>query len=188
MRKLRLLLLPVLGIAIFSMMVGCEMPWESDDDDDPIGNSTIQGKVADFVETTASAKIASGIKVYIEGPVNKSTTTGDDGIFIFSGLPEGTYTLRFELNGEEVRYRGNSGQEAQITLQADQRVELTGITISGGAVNIGNIKVVDLAPVETSSTKSDADTTDSGSPESTSTTPAAAATGTVTMTVNINGK
>jgi hypothetical protein len=86
MRKLGLLLLPVLGLAIFSMMVGCEMPWESDDDDDPIGNSTIQGNVDDFVATSAKAANRNGITVYIEGPVSRSATTGADGTFVFSGL------------------------------------------------------------------------------------------------------
>ncbi len=181
-----LLLLPLLGAAIF-LMFGCEMPWESDDDDEPVGNSTIQGNVSDFA-ATASAKAANraGIVVHLEGPVDRSATTDEDGFFIFSGLPAGTYTIKFTFNGEEVRYRGNSGQEAQITLEENQRAELVGIRISGGTVNIGNLRFVDLSQDSAAGNKSDEDSETSETTTSTSTGGSPApTTGTVTMTVNV---
>ena len=85
-----------------------------------------------------------GIIIYLDGPVSRSTTTADDGTFAFSDLPAGAYTLSFEYDGEEVRYRGNSGQVPVITVEENQIVELLNLRISGGKVNIGNIKVIKL--------------------------------------------
>jgi hypothetical protein len=38
-------------------------------------------------------------------------------------------------------YRGNSGQVATITVQSNQTAELLNIRISGGKVNIGNVRM-----------------------------------------------
>ena len=81
-----------------------------------------------------------GIIVSLDGPVSGTATTSDDGTFSFEGLLAGTYTLGFEYNGVAIRYRGNSGQVPTITVEEDQIVELV-LRISGGKVNIGNIKV-----------------------------------------------
>ena len=54
------------------------------------------------------------------------------------------YTIKFEYNGEEVPYRGNSGQTATLTVEANSRVELSNVKVSGGKANIGNIKFVNL--------------------------------------------
>jgi hypothetical protein len=95
-----------------------------------------------------------GIVIYIDGSVSRSATTADDGSFEFTDLPPGTYALTFEYEGEEVTYRGNSGQVATITLEGDTVVELLNLRISGGKVNIGNIKIHKL--------KGDDDNGDSG--------------------------
>jgi len=158
----------VLGFCITVIMVGCGTTG-GNDDEGVRGTSTIQGNISSFETTDVTfvpvkhekegflARFVSGISevlvpaayargvlegitVYLEGPVSRSTTTTADGIFIFTELPAGTYQLRFEYSGEEVRYRGNSGQVPAITVEEDQTVELISIRISGGRVNIGNIK------------------------------------------------
>jgi len=83
-----------------------------------------------------------GIIVSIEGPVSRSTETSAEGTFSFSGLPAGTYHILFEFNGEQVRYRGRSGQMASITLGENQVAEMVNIRISGGRANIGNIRIM----------------------------------------------
>ena len=106
-----------------------------------------QGIIAMFASAVSEAILPSanaagnraGITVYIDGPVSQSTTTSDNGTFVFTGLPAGAYAFRFEYNGEEVTYRGNSGQVATITIGEGELLELS-LKISGGKVNIGNIK------------------------------------------------
>ncbi len=137
------------------------------------GTSAIRGNIAAFKTADASfvpvkkekesllARVASwisealvpsayaagnreGIIVTLDGPVSRSTTTAADGTFSFSQLPAGTYTLQFEYDGEQVRYRGRSGQVPTITLGENEIVELVNLRISGGKVNIGNIRVIPL--------------------------------------------
>ena len=133
-------------------MTSCEL--FDDSADDPTGSSLIQGKVLDFEVAAAkrlmniSKAVRGGIKVTIEGPVTRSTTTSDDGLFVFSLLPAGDYKLKFEYNGSEIRYRGNSGQEATISVLDNQRVEAYSIEIKGGSVNIGNLRIVELGAVD----------------------------------------
>lgn len=85
-----------------------------------------------------------GVTVYLEGPVNRTSTTDDNGDFVFTGLPAGDYQLRFEYNGQEVGYRGERGQIASITVGDNEIVDMGGIRISGGHVNIGNVRVQEL--------------------------------------------
>ncbi len=140
----------VLGLCccIATVMTGCGSTG-GDDGEGGRGTATIQGNISSFETRTATfmpmkhekegllVRFASGVSevlmpaayargqlegitVFLEGPVSRSTTTTVDGIFIFTELPAGTYQLRFEFNGEEVRYRDNSGQVATITLEDGQ--------------------------------------------------------------------
>ena len=147
---------------------------DNDGDSDGVqGTSAIRGNISSFETADASftpgmkeketllARVASaisevvvpsayaagnraGIVVYLDGPVSRSTTTAADGSFSFSQLPAGTYALRFEYSGEEVMYRGRSGQVPEITLGENELIELVNLRISGGKVNVGNIHVLPL--------------------------------------------
>ena len=137
-------LVAAMGLLSF---VGCG------DGDEATGTCAIQGIVESF-ETAApvAARILAavpGIVVYIDGPVSRNTTTDANGSFSFSSLPAGDYSLRFTYNGEEVTYRGESGQEAMISVAENQTVEVT-IRVSGGHVNIGNLRVINNEPVDDS--------------------------------------
>jgi hypothetical protein len=83
-----------------------------------------------------------GIEVSLDGPDSRSTTTADDGTFSFTDLPAGAYEMSFTFDGQTVRYRGNSGQVATITIGTNQTAEVLNIRISGGKVNIGNVRVM----------------------------------------------
>lgn len=66
--------------------------------------------ISDVLISSADARgLLEGIIVYIEGPASHNATVGEDGTFVFSGIPAGAYQLRFEYQGEQVRYRGRSG-------------------------------------------------------------------------------
>jgi hypothetical protein len=111
-------------------------------DGEPTGTGIIQGTVDVFENSeVVIAGLLAGVTVHIDGPVSRSTVTDADGVFVFSGLPPGDYALSFEYNGEVVQYRGDSGQEAVISVENDTRVEISGVRIAGSNVNIGNVRV-----------------------------------------------
>jgi hypothetical protein len=157
-------------VSLTAVIVGCNGSG-SNDDDGVQGSSTIRGNISAFETADATfvpgreengsflARVTSwisealvpcayaagnreGIIVYLDGPVSRTTTTAADGSFAFTQLPAGTYGLQFEYEGEQVRYRGRSGQVATITLGNNETVELVNLRISGGKVNIGNIRMI----------------------------------------------
>lgn len=103
--------------------------------------------VSDLLVPSAEAATNSvprgtdGIAVTLSGPADRSAVTGDNGVFSITNVPAGEYQVAFEWNGEKIRYRGNSGQQATLTVGTNEVVELLNIRISGSHVNIGNIKV-----------------------------------------------
>ena len=152
----------IVGLAL--ALVGCES------DDQAEGSGVIRGTIESFevagvyyapapdVQMSLVARVLSGfgdvlvpcayagqpgIVVYLDGPVSRVGATDEDGSFVFTGLPAGDYELRFEYGGQEVSYRDNSGQTATITVAEDEIVELTNLRISGGKVNVGNVRVID---------------------------------------------
>lgn len=157
-------------VLLTTVIAGCDGSGASDDNGVQ-GTSTIRGNISAFETAHATfvpvekeneglfARVASwisealvpsayaagnreGIIVYLDGPVSRSTTTAADGSFAFTQLPAGAYTLQFEYEGEQVRYRGRSGQVPTITLGDNETVELVNLRISGGKVNIGNVRVI----------------------------------------------
>lgn len=145
---------------------GCEGGGSSGD----TGSSAIRGNVVSFQNTAAATSTAirapedvspvalsagsdptmdtsrmggpGGITVSLTGPKDISVVTADDGAFSLTDLPAGRYGLSFAFNGEEVMYRGNSGQMATIAVQTNQTAELLNIRISGGRINIGNVRML----------------------------------------------
>jgi hypothetical protein len=141
------------GALMLAYMAGCD---GGGDDQSNAGTSSISGTVAgsDFSSNASAAMLKSaldGIIVVIDGPVSESATTDAGGSFSFTGLPAGDYTLSFSYQGQEVTYRGNSGQTATITVNTNENVELTSIRISGGHVNIGNIHISETSNSATNS-------------------------------------
>jgi hypothetical protein len=146
-----------LGLAGIILFAGCEveayMPQQTETYAEtavPAGTATIRGTVASFErQSLHDALLAvkpvdddtSGIVVHLNGPVSITAETDSRGCFAFTELAAGSYEISFECDGEEVRYRGNSGQAAVLTVSGDQVLEMTGIKVSGGRVNIGNIRI-----------------------------------------------
>jgi len=165
-RKIWLLAFWTSVVVGIGLLAGCE----GGGDSGTSGSAVIEGNVVSFQNTSADAGVSEtlmktadqsgltvsaaetnvspgiggpgGIAVSITGPEDRSTITSPDGTFSFMGLPAGAYGFSFEFNGEEVRYRGSSGQEATIMVQSNQTAELLNIRISGGKINIGNIRII----------------------------------------------
>lgn len=116
----------------------------------PLKESRIARLFKELSEIIApSAQAASqagrgGITVYVDGPVSQSTTTAEDGTFVCSGLPAGDYHIGFKYNGQDIMYRGNSGQMATISCADNMSTDLVNIRISDGMVNIGNIRMMPM--------------------------------------------
>lgn len=96
-----------------------------------------------LVQPAVAGAGAAGVSVQLRGPANASATTGDDGTFEITGLPAGNYEIEFSYGGQQIRYRGRSGQMAMLTLHEGEMLQLQNIRVSGGKVNIGNIKRIE---------------------------------------------
>lgn len=83
-----------------------------------------------------------GITVTLSGTEDRTAVTGSDGWFTVDNLPAGEYRIAFTFNGETVRYRGRSGQEATLTVGTNQVLQLLNIRLSGGTCNIGNVRIM----------------------------------------------
>lgn len=99
-----------------------------------------------FAPTTQAASQAGrgGIMVYVDGPANRSTTTAEDGTFVFSEMPAGDYHIGFKYNGQDIMYRGNNGQMATISCADNMNTDLVNIRIREGMVNIENIRMMPM--------------------------------------------
>src|SRR5262249_8379631 len=52
-----------------------------------------------------SGAVLPGVRVMIRGSAERATQTGDQGEFLFPGLPEGSYDISAELTGFESAHR-----------------------------------------------------------------------------------
>ncbi len=126
-------------IAGVGLMVGCEDPFHSSSSGTPAGTSTIQGNISDFAlePTTTVAGVKAGITITLKG-TSFTATTADDGTFVISGVPAGTYILVISYGGASVEYVLGD-------VPANARVEIKNLAVSaGGSVGAGSVKVIDL--------------------------------------------
>lgn len=163
MKKLWIAALLLVGVCVG--FTGCEMPW--DDDDGEMGTSTVQGNVSSFssggiklsfypaakvpllerawsvasdlLVAPAQAAGLGGLIVELRG-AGRSVTTADDGSFVISGVPKGTFTLVVRSGDREVTY--------PLAVEDDVTITLNGIRVSEDAagtpvLNISRVQVTD---------------------------------------------
>jgi len=106
----------------------------------------INGKVTD-----ASGAVMPGVTITISSPAMQGTrtdTTGPDGIYRFSAIPPGDYTVRYELSGFETQIR--EGLRVGLGFTATVNVELRVARLSESVTVSGQSPVVDIATTKTS--------------------------------------
>ena len=106
----------------------------------------INGKITD-----ASGAVMPGVTVTISSPSMQGTrtdTTGADGIYRFSAIPPGDYTVRYELSGFETQI--HEGLRVGLGFTATVNVELRVARLSESVTVSGQSPVVDVATTKTS--------------------------------------
>jgi len=106
----------------------------------------INGKITD-----ASGAVMPGVTVTITSPSMQGTrtdTTGADGIYRFSAIPPGDYTVRYELSGFETQI--HEGLRVGLGFTATVNVELRVARLSESVTVSGQSPVVDVATTKTS--------------------------------------
>jgi carboxypeptidase family protein len=106
----------------------------------------INGKISD-----ASGAVMPGVTVTISSPSMQGTrtdTTGADGMYRFSAIPPGEYTVRYELAGFETQIR--EGLRVGLGFTATVNVELRVARLTESVTVSGQSPVVDVATTKTS--------------------------------------
>jgi len=106
----------------------------------------INGKITD-----SSGAVLPGVTVSISSPSMQGTrtdTTGPDGIYRFSAIPPGDYTVKYELAGFETVIR--EGLRVGLGFTATVNVELRVARLSESVTVSGQSPVVDIATTKTS--------------------------------------
>jgi len=106
----------------------------------------INGKITD-----ASGAVMPGVTVTITSPSMQGTrtdTTGADGIYRFSAIPPGDYTVRYELSGFETQI--HEGLRVGLGFTATVNVELRVARLTESVTVSGASPVVDIATTKTS--------------------------------------
>ena len=106
----------------------------------------INGKITD-----TSGAIMPGVTVSISSPSMQGTrtdVTGADGMYRFSAIPPGDYTVRYELGGFETQIR--EGLRVGLGFTATVNIELRVARLSESVTVSGQSPVVDVATTKTS--------------------------------------
>ena len=106
----------------------------------------INGKITD-----ASAGVMPGVTVSITSPSMQGTrtdVTGADGVYRFSAIPPGDYTVKYELAGFETIIR--TGLRVGLGFTATVNIELKVASLTESVTVSGQSPVVDVATTKTS--------------------------------------
>src|SRR4051812_39488546 len=106
----------------------------------------INGKITD-----SSGAVMPGVTITITSPSMqgvRTDTTGADGIYRFSAIPPGDYTVRYELSGFETQI--HEGLRVGLGFTATVNVELRVARLSESVTVSGQSPVVDVATTKTS--------------------------------------
>lgn len=134
------------SVLLGSGMALLGLPGCSDNDTVAVqGTATIGGNVVSFKGGTAGTTLAGlvqGVVVTIVGPVTRTATTDENGIFTFADLPAGEYTMSFQYSGMSVTYL-KDGQPALLVVGEGQTVRLVDVVIKDGVASVGNVLMCD---------------------------------------------
>src|SRR5712671_6149817 len=106
----------------------------------------INGKITD-----TSAAVMPGVTVSITSPSMQGTrtdVTGPDGVYRFSAIPPGDYTVKYELAGFETIIR--TGLRVGLGFTATVNIELKVASLTESVTVSGQSPVVDVATTKTS--------------------------------------
>src|SRR5262249_38168686 len=118
--ELRLAVLPLL-VSIYCLFVGDFALGQS-------GTSVIHGRVTD-----PKGNLVAGVSVTLKGKERdflRSQTSNDKGMYIFSGVPPGTYVIEAEIAGFKKLTIGDVRALVDAPTNVDLQLEIGEITIS----------------------------------------------------------
>jgi hypothetical protein len=130
--KRNIFALTCLFAAIFAF-TGCDNLPTPEPPTPPTSTNSISGKVL------KDAQGVNGIDITLTAADGTKTTatSGSDGAFTFSGLAGGTYSLNWTPNGLPGGYTAVSAVAGSLGGTVVSSTEITGITVSSGAVGTG---------------------------------------------------
>ncbi len=81
------------------LIAGCD-----NDKNTPTGTATVRGELTSVAPTITVPAVVAGIRVDLLGPVDLSTVTDANGVFEFTNVPAGEYTIVFYVDGKRIEY------------------------------------------------------------------------------------
>lgn len=125
------------------LFAGCEDKDHNTRDIAGTGNSVVKGNIVEFGVDAPAAAVA-GARVYLKG-TDIEAEVGEDGTFLFTNVPAGTYEVVFEYGGfvGVLEITVEDGMEVEIrdvTVYEDGTVDATIIIHrGGGTVNVAGV-------------------------------------------------